>query len=139
MDFNQCPCSGKTLAKLVQPAVLAAVAKESLHGYLLLQRLAAMPMFQDQPPDPTGVYRILKAMEHEGLLRSSWASADAGPAKRAFAITPGGRACLAEWTRSLVRYQDMITQLLITVRRSTPARSRRVASCDCKKKGAGCA
>lgn len=126
MDLHDCPCSGKTLARLVQPAVMAILAGEPLHGYLVVQRLAAMPMFCGQSPDPTGVYRLLKAMEREGLVESTLQSADNRPAKRSFALTASGRACLDRWAQTLQHYEDSIADLLSAItqaahpRRATP-------------------
>ena len=125
MDLHDCPCSGKTLARLVQPAAMALLAEEPLHGYLVVQRLAAMRMFCGQSPDPTGIYRLLKAMEQEGLVKSTLHSADNRPAKRCFALTASGRACLARWAQTLQHYEDSIADLLATVTRA--ARPRRVA------------
>lgn len=122
MDLHDCPCSGKTLARLVQPAVMAILAREPLHGYLVVQRLAAMPMFCGQSPDPTGVYRLLKAMEREGLVESTLQSADNRPAKRSFALTASGRACLDRWAETLQDYHDSIAGLLSTVTQATRPR-----------------
>ncbi len=124
MDHHDCPCSGKTLARLLQPAVMAILAREPLHGYLVVQRLAAMPMFCGQSPDPTGVYRLLKAMEREGLVNSTLQSADNRPAKRSFALTASGRTCLTRWAQTLQHYHDSIADLLTTITQATrPRRS----------------
>jgi DNA-binding PadR family transcriptional regulator len=112
MDFGDCPCSGKTLARLLQPAAMMMLAQEPLHGYRLVQRLGELVMFRAQPPDPTGVYRLLKAMEAEGYVTSAWELADSGPAKRRFALTRAGRACLARWTQTLEEYQAAVADLL---------------------------
>jgi PadR family transcriptional regulator, regulatory protein PadR len=126
MDFHQCPCSGKTLARLVQPAVMALLAGQRLHGYLLVQRLAALRMFRGQKPDPTGVYRILKAMEKQGFVESSWELADSGPAKRCFALTAAGRHCLQLWERTLKDYEASVADLLGVIHQG--ARRRRGTS-----------
>lgn len=122
MDYRQCPCSGKTLARLVQPAVMAALAEQPLHGYLVVQRLAAMRMFVGQKPDPTGVYRLLKAMEQEGYVESAWELAESGPAKRRFALTKAGRTCLGRWAQTLEEYATSIEDLLATIRKRTGGR-----------------
>lgn len=57
MEQSQCPCSGKNLARRVQPAVMALLAGGPVHGYLIVQRLEEMRIFEGQTPDPTGVYR----------------------------------------------------------------------------------
>ena len=40
VDFMNCPCSGVTLDKLIQPAILAALAEEPAHGYRIAERIA---------------------------------------------------------------------------------------------------
>jgi DNA-binding PadR family transcriptional regulator len=128
MDFDQCACSGKTLARLVQPAVMAVLAGGPLHGYLIVQRLGQLAAFRCQSPDPTGVYRVLKAMEQDGLVSAAWQLADTGPAKRAYALTDEGRRCLARWLQTLAEYHEAIGDLLQTVRKASgqrrPARPR---------------
>ncbi len=115
-SFDQCPCSGKTLARIVQPAVLAILAEQPLHGYLIVQRLRTMRMFREECPDPAGVYRTLKSMEQRGLVTSSWDMAKAGPAKRRFTMTARGRACLEQWAQTLEEYACSIEDLLAVIR-----------------------
>ena len=115
MDFSQCACSGKTLGRLLRPAIMAVLRDEPVHGYLVAQRLGQMSAFRDQPPDSAGLYRLLKAMETEGLVVSSWDLADSGPARRRFELTADGRACLARWVRTLRDYRAAIDELLAAV------------------------
>jgi DNA-binding PadR family transcriptional regulator len=115
--FTQCPCTGKTLAKIVQPAVLAVLAKEPLHGYLIVQRLGSMRMFRRECPDPAGVYRVLRSMEHRGLVASSWDLGRTGPAKRRFTLTAHGRACLKQWAQTIKEYAESVDDLLTTIRK----------------------
>lgn len=115
IELVDCPCTGKNLARLVHPAILAVLARESLHGYLILERLAAKPMFRDQPPDPAGVYRILKTMEQEGLVTCAWDLQGSGPARRQYAITERGRACLGKWLETISNYQRSIAELVATI------------------------
>lgn len=126
VNLNECPCSGKTLARLIQPAVMAVLADEPLHGYVIVQRLAAMSMFRDHGPDITGVYRLLKSMEKKGFVTSTWERAAGGPAKRRYALTPDGRTCLARWIVTLRVYRDAVDALLATA-----------ASCAAAKKSRG--
>ena len=142
MELHNCPCSGKTLARLVHPAVMAVLAAEPIHGYLILQRLSGMRIFCGQRPDPTGVYRVLKAMEQEGLVRSTVEATDNRPAKRCFALTASGRKCLARWGGTLQDYEESISDLLTIItharrtRRSVAKKStRRTAECS---RGTGC-
>jgi DNA-binding PadR family transcriptional regulator len=129
-DLQECPCTGRNLDKLIQPAVLVLLAGEPMHGYRLVKRLAQMPMFQGQPPDTTGVYRFLKAMEDRGLVSSTWDLSDSGPAKRLFDLSARGRKCLALWGTTLAEYQEQIGELLTAIQ---AAGGRKAA-----KKACGC-
>jgi DNA-binding PadR family transcriptional regulator len=111
-ELAECPCSGRNLDKLIQPAVLAILAEKALHGYRIVQSLTSMPMFQGHKPDNTGVYRFLNAMEARGLLTSAWDTSDSGPAKKLFDLTAQGRKCLAKWVVTLREYREQIGQLL---------------------------
>jgi PadR family transcriptional regulator, regulatory protein PadR len=125
INLNKCPCSGKTLARLIQPAVMAVLANEPLHGYVIVQRLTGMTMFCDHGPDITGVYRLLKNMEKNGYVTSTWELAISGPAKRRYALTPDGRTCLTRWIATLRTYRDAVSNLLDTAASSGAAKSRR--------------
>jgi DNA-binding PadR family transcriptional regulator len=115
MSFEACACTGKTLARLLQPAVMALLAHEPLHGYLLAQRLQELAMFRDHPPDPTGLYRLLKSMEDRGLVKSTWDLAERGPAKRQYKLTRSGRACLRKWSKTLADYSQSLTEILAII------------------------
>jgi len=119
LDLNTCPCSGGTLDRLVQPAILVILMDGPLHGYRVAERIGELPGFGSQKPDKSGVYRFLKAMEGKGLLASSWDVSDGGPAKRTYQITPSGEACLGKWITTLDDYRKSITDLLRLARRST--------------------
>lgn len=136
MDLRQCPCSGKTLARLLQPAVMAVLAKGPLHGYRILQELKSHAMFAGQGPDTTGLYRLLRAMEKQTLVSSTWDTTAAGPAKRHYELTATGRDCLAQWIRTLRDYQESVAALLAlaaSADQSARRRARTVAKrCACK-------
>jgi DNA-binding PadR family transcriptional regulator len=121
MDLNQCACSGKTLPKLAQPAVMAVLARRPAHGYAVLRELGKLGLFHGKCPDPTGIYRLLKSMEEKELLASDWDLADTGPARRKFALTRKGRACLQRWVKSLEEYERTVGELLAILR--SPARA----------------
>jgi DNA-binding PadR family transcriptional regulator len=127
----QCPCSGRNLDKLIQPAVLAILAAKALHGYRIVQSLGGMPMFRGHEPDNTGVYRFLNAMEERGLLTSAWDISGSGPAKKLFDLTAEGRKCLAKWVVTLREYRQQIGELLEHLQR---AKARPAALCRCRKK-----
>jgi len=110
--FDECPCSGTNLDRLIQPAILTVLAEEDLHGYRIAQKLADMPPFAGQQPDASGVYRFLRAMEERELVVGSWDLSERGPAKRLYSLTASGRACLARWVETLEHYRDALDALL---------------------------
>ena len=121
MVFSDCPCSGGTLDRLVQPALLAALLNAQntggpVHGYRLAERINEMTGQGGENPDVSGIYRFLKKMEAMGLVTSQWETGSKGHAKRLFEITADGRACLARWTTTLEAYLEAITALLREVK-----------------------
>lgn len=116
LDLIDCPCTGGTLDRLIQPAILLVLEEGPLHGYRIAERIAEIPGFAGQKPDVSGVYRFLKSMERKGLLTGSWNVSESGPARKCYQITPGGQQCLAEWVKTLEEYRKSITALLRAVR-----------------------
>ena len=112
MDMAKCACSGRSLGRLLQPAVMSVLADEPLHGYLVAQRLQQLAMFEDEQPDFAGLYRVLGGMERQGLLRARWDTAESGPPKRCYELTNPGRQCLAQWLITLRQYRHDIDNLV---------------------------
>ena len=115
--FEGCACTGKNLVRLVRPAILTVLAEENLHGYRILERLAGMAMFHGQPPDPAGIYRVLKSMEQEGLVHCAWDLQGSGPARRQYALAARGRSCLEQWLGTLEDYFASVGELVDDIRR----------------------
>lgn len=74
----------------LRPILLLLLAEEESHGYELLERIAALGL---ERTDAGGMYRTLRAMEQEGLVRSRWEPSESGPARRSYALTDDG----VEW------------------------------------------
>jgi DNA-binding PadR family transcriptional regulator len=106
------------LAKLVHPAVLTILAGGPLHGYGIVERMAQMPVTGGTGPNPTGVYRVLRALEQEGCVTSTWDLSDRGPAKKSYRLTSVGRQCLDQWIETLEDYRRAIGKLLSEARRT---------------------
>jgi len=109
---GECPCAGHTLDKLLQPAILALLCVEPLHGYRLVERLGDMPMLGGRRPDASGVYRCLRLMEGLDVVEATWDASRTGPARKSYRITPRGRQCLAQWVRTLDEYRRNIDELV---------------------------
>jgi len=111
-DLKNCACSGKSLPRLLRPAILSTLAKGGSHGYAMMEELRCLSVVGDGVPDHAGVYRMLQVMEKEGLVASDWKCPESGPAKRHYHLTARGRACLQRWKRTLGEYRHTIDMLL---------------------------
>ena len=118
--LDKCICSGKSLDRMLRPAVLTILRDQpqGLHGYAVEKELQVFRFFQHQPPDYTGLYRLLKRMETERLLSSTESDSQAGPSKRIYRLTDRGRRCLSRWLDSLIEYQEMLDDLLVHAKRT---------------------
>ncbi len=85
---------GGQLKNFLRPCLLLLLLEGPAHGYDLLERLKD---FGFSKSDPGGVYRTLRALEHEGVVHSTWETSTAGPARRTYTITPEGEDQLAAW------------------------------------------
>ena len=74
----------------LRPCLLLLLAEGTAHGYELLDQVADLGLDR---VDPGGLYRCLRAMDEEGLVRSSWEPSASGPARRTYELTDEGR----EW------------------------------------------
>lgn len=117
-DLTDCPCTGGTLDRLIQPAILVILAEGPSHGYRIAERIGQMPNFWGHKPDVSGVYRFLKAMEQKELVISSWDTSDGGPAKKCYELTSNGQQCLREWINTLEHHRKQIGALLRAARKA---------------------
>jgi DNA-binding PadR family transcriptional regulator len=106
------PVYRKNLDRFLHPTILRLLAQGKTHGYDLVQRLHELKMFSEIPPDPSGIYKILKSMEGMGLVASSWEVGGFGPAKRSFELTQDGVDCLQTWIETMKRYRTQLDSLL---------------------------
>jgi len=111
-DFDGCPCSGKNLSKLVQPSILTLLRIEPAHGYTITDKIASLYQFPSGPPRRSAIYQLLKRMEEDGLVKGHLEEASMGPARRVYAITAHGEACLNRWRESLDLHRRAIDTLL---------------------------
>ncbi|MBV9314033.1 MAG: helix-turn-helix transcriptional regulator [Pseudonocardia sp.] len=75
----------------IQPCLLLLLRERSDHGYDLVNRLRVLHAVDG---DAGAVYRALRGLEKQGMVRSSWQTSEAGPARRTYQVTPLGVATL---------------------------------------------
>ena len=88
-----CRCLGGKLRGMIQPRLLLSLAKQKSHGYELMELLGKA----GDAPDPGSLYRTLRTLEEEGLVRSAWDTSNAGPARRVYELTDLGVEYLHTW------------------------------------------
>jgi PadR family transcriptional regulator PadR len=96
--------------RFVEPAVLLLLEEQPAHGYELLDHLP--DMLEGERVDLGNLYRILRSLEDEGLVRSSWDASTPGPAKRRYEITSEGRRVLMTWVEALEDARTRIGRFL---------------------------
>src|SRR5438876_10894185 len=75
--------------RFVEPSRLRALRERPLHGYELIERLPEVA--GKGRVDVGNLYRLLRALEAEGLVSSEWSADLPGPAKRTYELTTEGR------------------------------------------------
>ena len=110
--------------RFLQPCLLLLIAEEPGHGYDLLERLGVFGFDRD----PGGLYRALRSMERDGLVRSEWELSEAGPGRRRYYLTPAGEQRLHAWAASLL--QTRLTVQAYLERYRVILQARRAASGD---------
>lgn len=74
----------------LRPCLLLLLADGPSHGYELLESIRELGM---ETAEAGGLYRSLRSMDEEGLVRSWWEPSESGPARRTYEITrPGTKA-----------------------------------------------
>lgn len=94
-----CRCQAGRMRGLVQPRLLLQLARKPAHGYELMDALDEGA--EGQAPDPGTLYRTLRALEEDGLVRSTWDTEGAGPARRVYELTDQGVEFLHAWAVSI--------------------------------------
>ena len=94
----------------LRPCLLLLLAEGTSHGYELLAQVGALGLSR---VDPGGLYRCLRSMEQEGLVRSEWAPSTSGPARRTYELTDEG----ADWLHVMAGSLNEVARSLYAYRR----------------------
>jgi len=98
--------------RFVVPCILVTVKRHPIHGYDLMERLSEMPFLQPLPA-PGVVYRHLRRLEKDGMVRSSLEPGSGGPARKVYSLTPEGDKCLGEWITRIGRRKEGLEAFLL--------------------------
>jgi PadR family transcriptional regulator PadR len=93
----------------LRPCLLLLLREEPAHGYDLLERVQSLGF---DGSDPGGLYRALRALEKEKLVRSVWGPSDTGPDRRTYEITRAGMEELHRSAKAIAAGQDVVARFL---------------------------
>jgi PadR family transcriptional regulator PadR len=96
--------------RFVEPSILLLLRERPLHGYELIERLPELA--GEGRIDVGNLYRLLRALEAEGLVSSEWSAELPGPAKRTYELTQEGRRLLDRWAEALREAQGDVQSFL---------------------------
>lgn len=113
----------------LRPTLLLLLREERAHGYDLLERVQSLGI---DGADPGGLYRALRSLEREKLVRSFWEPSGTGPDRRIYVITRAGMEELHRSAKAIAaghgsvasflsRYQEFVA---LEPSNSAPRRSR---------------
>lgn len=96
--------------RFLEPTLLLGLHRGPAHGYTLIEQLRDFGLAD---LDASAVYRVLRDMEDEGWVTSSWEEEQTqGPPRRVYQLTALGDEVLRWLTQDLRGTRSMIDQLL---------------------------
>ena len=93
----------------LRPCLLLMLREGEAHGYELAENVSK---FGFDRSDPGALYRVLRKLEQEGLVSSSWQPSAAGPPRRVYALTDAGVAELDRRATELAEGERRIDAFL---------------------------
>ena len=90
------------IERTIQAELLLLLGQRPSHGYELIQRLNEAD-FKSGEADAATVYRNLRRMDKEGLIKSHWEVGESGPGRRLYKLTPQGEASLKVWAKYIAQ------------------------------------
>lgn len=118
----------------LRPCLLLLLREQPAHGYELLDRSRALGF---DSADPGGLYRTLRRLENEGMVRSAWEPSGAGPQRRIYEITRTGMKELHDRAKALAEGQRGVETLLSRYEEFVALDRGRAAAGRAKEIGAG--
>jgi PadR family transcriptional regulator PadR len=97
--------SGARPKNWMEPAILLTLRDWNSYGYKLMEQLTVLGF---EATNPGTMYRTLRHMEKNGVVKSEWETTKGGPARRVYSITQAGEAYLDLWANSLKQYQELM-------------------------------
>lgn len=103
--------SSISIERSIQAELLLLLGQKPSHGYELIQRLNEAD-YQSGEADAATVYRNLRRMDKDGLIKSHWEISESGPGRRLYELTPLGEESLKVWARYLAEQKSKLENFL---------------------------
>jgi poly-beta-hydroxybutyrate-responsive repressor len=110
MNEQHTPIPTETSAQVLpknflRPCLLLLLREHPAHGYDLLERLRPLGFSRD---DPGRLYRALRMLEQDSLVRSVWEKSTSGPDRRMYELTKSGMEVLHESAQALMQTDQIL-------------------------------
>lgn len=93
--------------KHLEAFILLLIAREPLHGGAVISHLKSL-LPSNWTVDDGHVYRLLRRLESDTALVSTWITEDAGAPVRVYRVTDQGRLLLDQWKEDItLRVQSL--------------------------------
>ncbi len=89
----------------LRPCLLLLLREQPAHGYDLLERLRPLGFSRD---DPGRLYRALRTLETDELVRSVWEKSTTGPDRRMYELTRAGMEELHLAAKALMATDEVL-------------------------------
>jgi len=106
-----CRCPEGRVRSFLQPQLMLLLLRKPAHGYELMERLAQEA--ETPETDPGLLYRTLRQLEEDGLVRSSWDTEGRGPARRVYELTDEGVEYLHAWAVNIRKTRQRLDRFLV--------------------------
>ncbi len=108
MEEQLCRCPGGMSEKFLEPCLLLLLHQKDSYGYSLLEELEQLGI----TTDASVIYRNLRRMEKDGLVKSQWDTQGPGPARRYYKITHEGEDLLHSWVSTIRKNKQILEHFL---------------------------
>jgi len=117
MSHKNMPGSGRQ-ERYIQASVLLGLVSAPSYGYELISTIQSFGFIEGTAP-PGMIYRHLRQMEEDNMVRSEWETKEAGAAKRIYTITDEGREVLDLWIQFMQAGADKLNHFIQMYRKKT--------------------
>ncbi len=110
MPHKNMPGSGRQ-ERYIQASILLGLVSDPSYGYELISTIQSFGFIEGAAP-PGMIYRHLRQMEEDNLVRSEWETKETGAAKRIYTITDEGLEVLELWIQFMQANADKLNQFI---------------------------